>query len=162
MSSRALLKQKKYYQWWGKIEKIIFKLAIFMFIALYALQLFNFVMTQRGTSPLSKPLNNEDVVIIADSQTQINTGTIELTVISNSDYSKIQIFVNGVYNKSFNQKSTSLIVKNNDIIEVSGINSDYPATIKITSMTDNIISPKQDSLIKVSNSFKQVGRIRLK
>ncbi|MDF2839343.1 MAG: hypothetical protein K0Q99_114 [Clostridia bacterium] len=161
MSSRSLQKQNRYYQWWATIEKKIYALAILLFIVLYSLQLINFVMEQRSSGLLSYALGKLEGVSIAESQTQINTGTIELSVITKSDYSKIQIYLNGEYYRSFDQKSISLIVKNNDIIEISGIKSDYPATIKITSMTDNIISPMQDSIIRVSNGFVQVGRIRL-
>jgi hypothetical protein len=162
MSGRALQKQNRYFEWWAKIERKIYKLAIFLFIVLYALQLFNFVMEQRSSGPLSYALGELEGISVADSQTQINTGTIELSVITEEDYSKIEIFVNGELDKSFDQKSVSLIVKNNDIIELSGIKSDYPATIKITSRTDNIISPKLDNIIKVNKGFKQLGRIRLK
>jgi hypothetical protein len=162
MSGRALQKQNRYFEWWAKIERKIYKLAIFLFIVLYALQLFNFVMEQRSSGPLSYALGELEGISVADSQTQINTGTIELSVITQEDYSKIEIFVNGELDKSFDQKSVSLIVKNNDIIELSGIKSDYPATIKITSRTDNIISPKLDNIIKVNKGFKQLGRIRLK
>jgi hypothetical protein len=162
MSGRALQKQNRYFEWWAKIERKIYKLAIFLFIVLYALQLFNFVMEQRSSGPLSYALGELEGISVADSQTQINTGTIELSVITQEDYSKIEIFVNGELDKSFDQKSVSLIVKNNDIIELSGIKSDYPATIKITSRTDNIISPKLDNIIKVNKGFKHLGRIRLK
>ncbi len=99
---------------------------------------------------------------MAESQTIINTGTLELSVTSKSKYSKIQIFVNGEYYKSFNQKSISLMVKNNDIIEINGINNEFPAIIRITSITDNIISPKQESIIRVNKNFVQAGRVRLK
>ncbi|OGO78757.1 MAG: hypothetical protein A2Y23_13020 [Clostridiales bacterium GWB2_37_7] len=162
MRGRALQKQNKYYQWWANTEKRIQRLAIFLFIVLYALQLFNFVLEQRSSGPLSYALGKLEGVAIAESQTQINTGTIELSVMSKSDYSNIDIYLNGEFYQSFHQKSITLQVKNNDIIEVSGIKSEYPATIKITSITDNVISPKQDNIIKVSNNFKQVGRIRLK
>jgi hypothetical protein len=53
------------------------------------------------------------------------------------------------------------MVKNNDIIEISGINNEFAATIKITSITDNIISPKQGNIIMVNKSFVQAGRVRL-
>ncbi|MDF2890818.1 MAG: hypothetical protein K0R80_1185 [Clostridia bacterium] len=162
MSGRALHKQNRYYQWWVKIEKKIFRLAIILFFTLYALQLVNFVLEQRNSGLLSNAVGELEGIPVAESQTQINTGTIELSVISNSKYSKIQIYLNGEYYKSFNKKSISLMVKNNDIIEISGINSEFPATIKITSTTDNIISPKLDSVIKVNRSFVQAGRVRLK
>lgn len=162
MNGRALHKQNRYYKWWDIIEKKIFRLAIILFFTLYALQVINFVFEQRNSGLLTNTLGELEGIPVAESQTQINTGTIELSVTSNSDCSKIQIYLNGEYYNSFNRKSVSLMVKNNDIIEISGINNEFAATIKITSITDNIISPKQDSTIKVNKSFVQLGRVRLK
>lgn len=162
MSSRALQKQNRYNQWWLTIEKRICRLVIILFFTLYTLQLLNFVLEQRSSGFLTNPVDELEGTPYAENQTQINTGTIELSVISNSDYSNIQIYINGEYYKSFSQKSISLMVKNNDIIEISGIKNDYPATIKITSMSNNIISPEEDNVIKVNKNFVQAGRIRLK
>jgi hypothetical protein len=162
MSGRALHKQNKYYKWWDRIEKRIIRLAILLFIILYGMQVINFVFEQRNSGLLSNTLGELEGIPIAESQTQINTGTIELSVTSNSDYSKVQIYLNGEYYNSFTRKSISLMVKNNDIIEISGLNNEFAATIKITSLTDNIISPKQDNTIMVNKSFVQVGRVRLK
>jgi hypothetical protein len=162
MSGRALHKQNNYFKWWDIIEKKILKLAVILFFTLYALQVINFVFEQRNTGLLTNTLGALEGIPVAESQTQINTGTIELSVTSNSDYSKIQIYLNGEYFNSFNRKSISLMVKNNDIIELSGINNEFAASIKITSITDNIISPKQNSIILVNKSFVQVGRVRLK
>lgn len=162
MSGRALHKQNRYFKWWDIIEKKIFRLAIILFFLLYALQVINFVFEQRNSGLLTNTLGELEGIPIAESQTLINTGTIELSVTSNSDFSKIQIYLNGEYYNSFNRKSISLMVKNNDIIEISGINNEYAATIKITSISDNIVSPKQDSTIIVNKSFVQAGRVRLK
>lgn len=162
MSGRSFHKQNRYYKWWDVIEKKIFRLAIILFVILYALQLINFIFEQRNSGLLTNTLGELEGIPIAESQTQINTGTIELSVTSNSECSKIQIYLNGEYYNSFNRKSISLMVKNNDIIEISGINNEYAATIKITSITDNIISPKQGSIILVNKSFVQAGRVRLK
>lgn len=162
MSGRALQKQNKYYQWWAKIEKKIVRLAVLLFFVLYAVQLLNFIMEQRSSGPLANAVDELEGIAVAESQTQINTGTIELSVVSKSDYSKLTIYINGEYYKSFNQKSISLMVKNNDIIEINGIKSEYPASIKITSISNNIVSPKLDSIIKVNKSFVHAGRITLK
>ena len=162
MSGRALDKQKRYYKWWDTVERKIFRLALLLFLALYTLQVINFVFEQRNSGLLTHTLGELEGIPVAESQTLINTGTIELSVTSNSDYSKIQIYLNGEYYNSFNRKSISLMVKNNDIIEISGINNEFAATIKITSVTDNIISPKQESIIMVNKGFVQAGRVRLK
>jgi hypothetical protein len=161
MSGRAIQKQNRYYKWWDTVEKKLFKLAVILFVSLYALQVINFVFEQRNSGLLTNTLGELEGIPVAESQTQINTGTIELTVTSNSDCSKIQVFLNGEYYNSFNRKSISLMVKNNDIIEISGINNEFAATIKITSITDNIISPKQGNIIMVNKSFVQAGRVRL-
>jgi hypothetical protein len=162
MSSRALHRFNKYHKWWEKTEKIIFRLAIVLFALLYTTQLLNFVLEQRGTGPLSAAIGRHEGVAVADSQSQLNLGTLELTVTSNSDYSKLEIYINGEFYSTFKQKSVSLNVKNNDIIEVSGIKSEYTATIKVTSLSENITSPKLNSSIRVDKGFYKVGRIRLK
>lgn len=162
MSSRALEKYKKYHQWRDKIEKIVLILAVMSFLMLYASQLLNFVITERGGSLLSSKVESLEGKAISDSQTKINTGTVEFTVISNSEYSNIHIYLNGEYYMNFNKKSVILNVKNNDIIEFSGIKSDYPAKIKISSISDNILGMKLNEIISVNKSFVTAGRIRLK
>ena len=162
MSSRAFQRFKKYHQWRDKIEKIILILAVMFFLMLYASQLLNFVITERGGSLLSSKVESLEGKAISDSQTNINTGTIEFTVISNSEASNIHIYLNGEYYMSFNKKSVILNVKNNDIIEFSGIKSEYPAKIKISSISNNILGLKLNDIVKVNNNFVTAGRIRLK
>ena len=162
MSGRALHKQNRYNKWWDTVENKILRLAIILFFILYAIQVINFVFEQRNSGLLTNTLGELEGIPVAESQTQINTGTIELSVITNSDYDKIQIYLNGEYYNSFNRKSISLMVKNNDIIEISGINNEFPATIKITSITDNVISPKENNTIIVNKNFARAGRVRLK
>lgn len=162
MSGRAFQKYNRYHQWWIKTEKIIFRLAVILFLVLYTVQLLNFVLEQRNSGLLTSSIEKLEGVAMADSQTSINTGTIELSVVSNSDYSRLEIYVNGEFFKGFNQKSVSLTVKNNDIIEVSGIKNEIPASIKITSVSNNILAPKLGNLIKVNKNFVQAARIRLK
>lgn len=162
MSSRVLKKYNKYHQWRDNIEKIILILAVMSFLMLYASQLLNFVITERGGSLLSSKVESLEGKDISDSQTKINTGTVEFTVISNSEYSNIHIYLNGEYYMNFNKKSVILNIKNNDIIEFSGIKSDYPAKIKISSISDNILGMKLNDIISVNKSFVTAGRIRLK
>ncbi|MGB7604402.1 MAG: hypothetical protein WBL93_02885 [Lutisporaceae bacterium] len=162
MSSRALQRYKKYHQLWDKIEKKILILAVMLFLMLYASQLLNFAITERGGSLLSSKVESLEGKAISDSQTNINTGTIEFTLISNSEASNIHIYLNGEYYTSFNKKSVILNVKNNDIIEFSGIKSEYPAKIKISSISNNILGMKLNDIVKVNKSFVTAGRIRLK
>lgn len=162
MSGRAIQKYNKYHQWWSKTEKYMIRLTIVLFLLLYSAQLLNFVMEQRNSRLLTSAVGELEGIAVADSQSQLNMGVLELTVTSYSDSRDMKIYINGKYYKNFDQKSVSLNVKKNDIIEVSGIHSNYPATIKITSVSDNIISPKLNSQVKVDKGFKQIGRIRLK
>lgn len=162
MSGRAFQKYNRYHQWWSKVEKRLFTLAVLVFFTLYGVQLINFVMEQRNSTFLSAAIGKLEGTPIAESQTQLNIGTLELTVVSKSDCKNIKIFINGQYYNSFTQKSVSLKVKNNDIIELSGINSDYPATVKITSSSDNILAPNPNGTLIVNKNFVRVGRIRLK
>lgn len=162
MNGRAMQKYLRYNQWWANIDKKIYHLATFLFLLLFTVHLINFILIQQNIKFLDSTVSRLEGVAVAESQTQINTGTVELTVISNSDYSKLQIYINGEFYKSFNRKSISLSVKNNDIIEINGIKNEYPAIIKITSVSDNIISLKPNSIIRVNKNFVQAGRIRLK
>lgn len=162
MSGRAFLKYKRYHKWWASSEKIIFRLAVLLFVMLYTTQLLNFVLEQRNSRLLTSSIGKLEGIAMADSQTLLNMGTLELTVVSNTPYDKLQIFINGVYYQDFDKKSVSLSVKNNDIIEVSGINNEFPASIKITSVSGNIAAPKQGGQITVNKNFVQAARIRIK
>jgi hypothetical protein len=162
MNSRAYQKYNRYNNWWLTIEKLLVRIAILLFIALYASQFANFIIVQKGGSLLTKQIEKYEGKPISDSQTKINTGTVELAVTSNSDYRNMQIFVNGEYYTGFDKKSVTLTVKNNDIIEVNGINNEYPAKIRITSVSDNISGIRQDDTILVNKNLVNAGRIRLK
>ncbi len=162
MSGRAFLKYKRYHRWWATTEKMIFRLAVLLFVVLYTTQLLNFVLEQQNSRLLTSTLGKLEGVAMADSQTVLNLGTLELTVVSNAAYDKLQIFINGVYYQDFDKKSVSLSVKNNDIIEISGIHNEFPASIKITSVSGNIAVPKQGGQITVNKNFVQAARIRIK
>lgn len=162
MNSRALQRYNKFHQWWDKIEKKILILTVILFLMLYTSQLLNFVTTERGGSMLTSKIESLEGKAISDSQTNINVGTIELTIVSNSDFSNMHIYLNGEYYTSFYKKSIILNVKNNDIIEISGINSEYPAKIKISSISDNILGLKLNDIVNVNKNFVTAGRIRLK
>jgi hypothetical protein len=162
MSGRAFLKYKRYYRWWATTEKTILRLAILLFAVLYTTQLLNFVLEQHNSRLLTSSIGKLEGVAMADSQTMLNTGVMELTVVSNAPYDKLQIYINGVYYKDFDKKTVSLSVKNNDIIEISGIKNEFPASIKITSVSGNMSAPKLGSHITVNKNFVQAARIRIK
>lgn len=162
MNGRAQQKYYRYHQWWGNTEKIIRRMAVILFLLLYVVQLLNFIVEQRDGRLLTREISKLEGTAIADSQTQINLGTIELTVTGNSDYENIRVYINGEFYKSFEKKSIALTVKNNDIIEISGINSAGSAIVKITSMSENVISPKLNKTVHVTRGFVQTGRVRLK
>ncbi|MDF2520784.1 MAG: hypothetical protein K0R84_1412 [Clostridia bacterium] len=162
MESRASQKHNKYYNWWEKIEKRLVKAALFLFLLLYTAQAVNFIIMQRDGTMLTSRIERLEGKAISDSQTKINTGTIDLAVISNSDFSGIEIYINGDYYTSFTKKSISLTVKNNDIIEISGIKSQYPAKIKIENVSQNVLGINLHKIINVNKNFVMAGRIRLK
>lgn len=161
-NSRAFQKYNKYNHWWAKIEKRLIIICLLLFLVLYASQFMNFMVMQKGGSLLTAQIEKLEGKAISNSQTNINTGNIELSVISNSDFRNIQIYLNGEYYTNFNQKSITLTVKNNDIIELCGIKNEFPAKIKITGLSDNISGVKLDETMIVSKGFVKVGRIRLK
>lgn len=162
MNRRAAQKYSRYHRWWNIVEKNLIKIAVLLFLVLYVSQMLNFIITQRGGSLLTLQIEKLEGKAISNSQTKINTGTVELTVISNSDYQNIQVYLNGDYFTSFSKKSISLTVKNNDIIEINGINNAFPAQIKVSKLTDNILGINADEIIKVNKNFVIAGRIKLK
>lgn len=162
MNSRAYQRYDRFHHWWSKVEKRLIIIALLLFMVMYASQFMNFIITERGGILLTGQIEKLEGKSISNSQTTINTGTIELSIVSSSDYSNIQIYVNGEYNSSFSKKSISLTVKNNDIIEISGIKNEYPAKIKITNVTENLLGMRTDETIIVSKGFTKLGRVRLK
>lgn len=163
MNSRSYQKYHRYHRWWSKIEKRIIVIAILLFLVLYAVQLVNFVIQQRGTSLLSKEvetMEDKEVKTVAQSQTQLNTGTIELTA-NGPQFAELQIFINGEYYGNFSREKISLMVKNNDIIEVSGIKSQFPANITVSDKSHNVKQPKLHDSIQVDGSFAIAGKVVL-
>lgn len=162
MNGRAYQKYNRYHNWWATIEKSFIVIAILLFLVLYVSQLLNFVIMQKGGSLLTIQIEKLEGKALSNSQTKLNTGTVEFTVITNSDYENIQIYLNGEYYGSFNKKSVSMTVKNNDIIEISGIHNEYPARIKLTNKSENVIGLEAGKIITVNRDFATAGRIRLK
>lgn len=162
MNRRAYKKYIGYQRWWEIVERNLIIIAVLLFLMLYASQLLNFIVTQKGGSLLIAQIEQLEGKAITSSQSELNTGTVELTVISNSKYQNLKIYINGDYLTSFYKKTISLTVKNNDIIEISGINNEYPCKIKISSISDNILDMEAADIINVNKSFAAVGRVRLK
>lgn len=143
------------------MERNLVRLTILLFITLYASQFINFVMQQRGVSILSKEVESLEGKAVTMTQTQLYMGSLELRA-TGKEYTKLQIYINGDYYKNFDKESISLMVKNNDIIEISGIKSNDPVRVQIIGKSQNITAPELNSYVDVNKDFVIAGRVQLK
>jgi hypothetical protein len=149
--------------WWNRINRIINKWLVLLFIALIISQFL--LMNQTAKTFISRTDKLEGKSI-ADSQLFIKKGEVEISIESDSSiipYSRPLVFyVNGVKAASTADKSIKLPVKDSDVIEVSGAEYNAIVILRVTSVSEDITVPELGKLIYVNNNLVMIDRVRLK
>ncbi len=158
--SRIEEKQKRSYYWFINLEKLIIKMLIIIMSLLIIIQ---FIYMRQDIDINLNTIGNLEGKSLNDTQGYINRGTIELTL-HNLPYSekKPQILVNGEKIAVFENNSATINIKNNDIIEVSGVGIKDAFLVKLAYTSDNIMHPKANDSILIENKIVILGKAKLK
>ncbi|NLW22475.1 MAG: hypothetical protein GXY88_04330 [Tissierellia bacterium] len=79
------------------------------------------------------------------------------------EYKDVNVLVNGEYFTDFTKgEEVEITVYDNDLIEIDGTKYNEKLHFKIIGISSNVVSPKLDSLVTVSQSIEIVGKVQLK
>lgn len=145
--------------WWTKINRLIKKILFLLFTLLIITQ--GLLINQTAKTFISRTDKLEGKSI-NDSYVFINKGEIEISIENHSTLYPLVFYVNGDKIDTSTGKSIKLIIKNNDVIEVSGADYSDTAVLKVTSVSENIIVPELGKLVYVNENLAMVDRVRLK
>ncbi len=90
-----------------------------------------------------------------------DTGSITLELTNYSSLEKALVLVNGQVAGDFREKRITIPVQAGDTVEVDGSYYQYPLSILVQQVSDNIASPKAKQVIKVERSRARIGQITL-
>lgn len=144
---------------WERINNSLKKLLIFLFTLLIFSQAL--LMNQNARMTISRTDRLEGTAI-SDSNLFVKRGEIEVTIENYITLAPLNFYVNGSSVVTPYGKSIRLKVKNNDVIEVSGVSYDDTAILKVTAISDNITVPELGKLIYVNNNLVMIDRVRIK
>ena len=88
-----------------------------------------------------------------------DAGSITLELTNYSSLGKALVLVNGQVAGDFREKRITIPVQAGDTVEVDGSYYQYPLSILVLQVSDNIASPKEKQVVKVEGSRGRVGQI---
>ncbi|MDD4503458.1 MAG: hypothetical protein PHS15_01360 [Clostridiaceae bacterium] len=145
--------------WWERINGLIKKMLVLLFALLIVSQAL--LMNQAAKTFISRTDKLEGKSI-SDTNLFIKKGEIEISIENYSTLTPLVFYVNGDSVNTPAGKSIKLQVKNNDVVEVSGVEFNDTAILKVTAVSDNIIVPELGKLIYVNKNLEMVDRVRIK
>ncbi|MGB9779386.1 hypothetical protein [Caldanaerobacter sp.] len=106
-------------------------------------------------------IGREDTQVFLDSNLT-KEGKITIEVVEKDKASNSYILINGEPVSNFYQKSITITVKPNQIIEIDGTKEKEPLHFKVTSISDNVIEPQNNAVIRVDKNIQKVAMVKLK
>ena len=149
---------------WGElVEKWLIRVVAISLVALVAVQA---LMTQdpfRFYLSFAERLQTERLEETPWVQPALapdkDAGSITLELTNYSSLEKALVIVNGQVAGDFREKRITIPVQAGDTVEVDGSYYQYPLSILVLQVSDNIASPKEKQVVKVEGSRGRVGQI---
>ncbi len=145
--------------WWALIEKRIKQLVMLLIVLLIVVQAIFMNHELRWTFSGIERLEGKSIEV---EQAYIMRGNVELSITSSYRGVAPDIYINGKKTAAFINNTASITVKNNDIIEVSSVNSDEAIEIKVTGLSSGVTEPALGKTFKISKNIVIVGKAKLR
>ena len=143
----------------NKLEKIIIILSILSISFLLIIQFLNY---DDNYTIYTSRFNNKNRFIPFSNTEVPEKGIIILKNIT-SIYNEIEILLNGDSVGNFiNNDEIKIYVYDNDIIEIDGTKYSENLNIKVVGISNNIETPKLDTILTTSQSIEILGKVQLK
>ncbi|MFZ5354185.1 MAG: hypothetical protein ACOZCL_15885 [Bacillota bacterium] len=145
-------------KWWADTDKKIVKLLIIMLVLLIFIQA---LLTNDYFRELFSKVERLEGKAIDGNQTYINRGTIELILINCSSGDRPGVYINGACAAVFDKNHISIAVKDNDIIEISGVGCTNSFEVRIKAVSDNVRQPMVNQTFMVRQNIVLIGKVNL-
>jgi hypothetical protein len=143
----------------NKLEKIIIILSILSISFLLIIQFLNY---DDNYTIYTSRFNNKNR-FIPFSNTEVPEKGIVILKNITSIYNEIEILLNGDSVGNFiNNDEIKIYVYDNDIIEIDGTKYSENLNIKVVGISNNIETPKLDTILTTSQSIEILGKVQLK
>ena len=143
----------------NKLEKIIIILSILSISFLLIIQFLNY---DDNYTIYTSRFNNKNR-FIPFSNTEVPEKGIIILKNMTSIYNEAEILLNGDSVGNFiNNDEIKIYVYDNDIIEIDGTKYSENLNIKVVGISNNIETPKLDTILTTSQSIEILGKVQLK
>lgn len=159
MDSRIKSKRQLYLYKWDGIGSKLSKLLIVLFVFTITIQLLFLIGIE--SIPPNVTLDMEGIAILGNPFNEVQ-GEIILKLDRKDKTPIVKVYINGENTSFFDNQYISLKVKNNDIIEISGIDCKDSENFSIYYVSDNIANPKAGLKFIVNNNIVLIGRVKMK
>ena len=159
MSSRLDKKKYLYLMLWDKLGAEIKK--VLLFALLFTIIVQSIIVFDVDLLPQNTTIELEGKTVI-ESYHYESSGIIKISVENKNDMMLLKIFVNGEQRESTKNDSIELNVRNNDIIEIDGIDSEKYINVIIKETSENLVFPKKGTKYRIGDNIVALGRVKLK
>ena len=143
----------------NRLEKIILMMSIICVLSLLTIQFFSY--DNKYTIYTSK-INNKIKFIPFPNLESNEKGIVVLKNIT-SNYKEVEILLNGESVGDFiDDDEITIDVYDNDLIEIDGTRYNKKLYVKVVGVSNNIETPKLDTISTTSQSIEILGKVQLK
>lgn len=89
-------------------------------------------------------------------------GNVVLQLVDEESNTNLKILVNGDEIQSFDTKNIEIKVKNGDVIEIDGSETEIECEVEIVSSSDNIILEYESRRIYIKSDVKRIAKVKTK
>lgn len=159
MSSRLDKKKTLYMEWWDNIGRRLKKILLLLLFMTFIIQ--SIMALDSGLLPMNETLKLEGEAVIENYHYE-ERGIIRIIAENRKDISQIKAYINGELIRTGDSESIDLNVRNNDIIEIDGTESDKNINIIIEDTSENVVFPKESMRYNIKGNIVIIGRVKLK
>ena len=143
----------------SRLEKAIFILAILSTLSLLLIQ---FLGYDDNYAVYTSKINKKIIFTPFSNTNNYEQGIIILKNMD-PDFKEIDILLNGDPVDNFMENDeVKIYVYDNDMVEIDGTRYDKGLSIKVIGISNNIETPKLDTIVTTSQSIEIIGKVQLK
>lgn len=143
----------------NKIEKLLLFLFSFCFILLLIVQ---FITYKNDYGIYTYNMENKNKLLPSFFDNEFKKRGVIILKNMTPDYKGVKVLLNGEPIGEFTNDEMQIYVSHNDIIEIDGTKYNNRLKIKVIGVSNNIETPKLDTIITTFQSIEILGKVRLK
>ena len=142
-----------------KIEKLFLVIFIICFLALLIAQA---LMTNLNIRSILTQEEKVEGVFLGKSDQLFSKGIMTLDLVNCENADNVWVLVNGERTESFYKKQISISVRDSDLVEIDGTESDEPVKLKVDSCSKNVRLTIDNSVLEINKNIAVLARTKVK